>query len=131
MRATQAAKGLWSSYRDFDLAPYGERLYRASIWFVPRRFAPRALILVALGVLFLVLLFTGILGTFYDWLTGWTTEGEPWTHIMRDDPWIFWTFGPLLLIALFKVVPHQAVGRLYLITSAFLVGFLGGHVFWA
>ena len=140
MRAAQATRDLWSSYRDLDLAAYiedrrsrgriGGGLYRAGEWLVLRRFAVGGLSLGALGVLLLVLLFTGSLGTFYDWLIGWTTEGEPWTHIMRDNPWIFWTFGSLLLIALFKVVPHQAVGRLYLITSAFLVGFLGGHVFW-
>ena len=142
MRAPQAARNAWTSYREFevDIAAYVEerktkggivaRLYRANEWLVPRRLAIGAVILGAVGALFLGLLLTGSLRTFYDWLIGWTTAGEPWTHIMRDNPWIYWAGAGSVLLVLFKVVPRQAVGRLYLIALVFFVGFLGGHVFW-
>ena len=140
MRARQAVQSAWSSYRELDVAAYVEdrktkggmveRLYRAGEWLQPKRLAIGLVILVAVGVVFLALLATGALGTFYDWLIGWTTADEPWTHIMRDNPWIYWAGAGAILLVLFKLVPRQAVGRLYLIVLVFLVGFLGGHVFW-
>ena len=49
---------------------------------------------------------------------------------MRDDPWIFWVFAPVILAVLFFMVPRKAFGQLWIVTATFLIGFLGGHVFW-
>ena len=133
MRAKQTAKNLLSTYRDFNLEPSEVRvvqtLSRTRDWFEPKRFGIGAVILGAIAIVFLVLLFTNNLTAFYDWLIGWTTNDEAWTGIMRENPWIFRAFAAGVLLGLF-FLPRLAVGRLYLITSVFILGFIGGHVFW-
>ena len=133
MRAKQTAKNLLSSYHDFNLEPAEVRvvrtLSRTRDWFEPKRFITGAVVIGAIVFVVLVLLFTGNLATSYDWLIGLTPKKEPLTNIMREIPWIFWAFVAVVLLCLF-FLPRLAVGRLYLITLVFTVGFLGGHVFW-
>lgn len=133
MRAKQTAKNLLSSYHDFNLEPAEVRvvrtLSRTRDWFKPKRFITGAVVIGAIVFVVLVLLFTGNLATSYDWLIGLTPKKEPLTNIMREIPWIFWAFAAVVLLCLF-FLPRLAVGRLYLITLVFTVGFLGGHVFW-
>ena len=141
MSAATMMVNVWNSYVDFSLPKRLEErrakknietslLERFSVWQRPKRLLLSVGILAAIAVLLLALLATGNVGAFYDWLIGWSSDGKPWTHIMRDRPWIFWVFGPLLLAVLFFVVPRYAAGRVWIITATFLVGFLGGHVFW-
>ncbi len=141
MSAAPKPRDLWNSYLDFSLPEKLEKrreeqgiekslVARFSDWLKPKRLLISVSIIVGLLVVLLVLLFTGNLGAFYDWLIGWSSDGKPWTHIMRDNPWIFWVFAPIVLAILFFVVPRYAYGRLWMVTAAFLVGFLGGHVFW-
>ena len=101
----------------------------ASDWFEPMRFKTGAIILVAVVIAVIVLLVTGNLTSFYSWLIGWSTAGEPYTYIMRRDPWIFWAFALVVVAGLF-FLPRLAVGRLYIMACVFTIGFLGGHVFW-
>ena len=104
-------------------------MQRASDWFEPKRFKTGAIILVAVVIAVIVLLVTGNLTSFYSWLIGWSTAGEPYTYIMRRDPWIFWAIALVVVAGLF-FLPRQAVGRLYIMACVFTIGFLGGHVFW-
>ena len=104
-------------------------MQRASGWFEPKRFKTGLVILGAIIIAVIVLLVTGNLTSFYGWLIGWSTGGEAWTNIMRNDPWIFWGFALVVVAGLF-FLPRQAVGRLYIMACVFTIGFLGGHVFW-
>ena len=78
----------------------------------------------------LVLLVTGNLEPVYEWLIGLTTAGEPWTHIMRRNPWTFWVTVIVVVAIVWQGAPHKAVERLLGYTSMLSVGFLSGHVFW-
>jgi len=65
----------------------------------------------------------------YTWL--WTnTTGRPWTHVMRDYPWIFPIASGGVLAPLARGLPLRYWTRVVIIWSTFALGFLGGHVFW-
>ncbi|MAX57572.1 MAG: hypothetical protein CL755_01805 [Chloroflexi bacterium] len=104
-------------------------MQRASKWFDLWRFKTGLVILGMIVIAVIVLLVTCNLTSFYSWLIGWSTGGETWTDIMRNDPWIFWGFALVVFVGLF-LFPPWAVGRLYVIACVFTLGFLGGHVFW-
>ena len=58
------------------------------------------------------------------------TTGRPFTHIMREQPWLL----PLLALPII-VVPSLVLAlrwryRLLLVVGSGLLGYLGGHVFW-
>ncbi len=104
-------------------------MQRVSEWFEPKRFKTGLVILGAIVIAGIALFVTGNLTSLYSWLIGWSTGGETWTDIMRNDPWIFWGFALVVFVGLF-LFPRWAVGRLYVIACVFTLGFLGGHVFW-
>jgi hypothetical protein len=99
-------------------------------WYEPRRFRLNLAAVLALVATAVILVLTGVIFDFYDWLIGWSSNDRPWTSIMQDNPQIYWIAAVVVLIALFKVVPHRASGRLWILTGGFMVGGLGGHVFW-
>ena len=75
------------------------------------------------------LLVTGRLGDFYRRIyTFW--PGRPWTHVMRDHPWIYALLAIALLVVPYWLAPKGRWGRSFLTYVVFLVGFLGGHVLW-
>jgi hypothetical protein len=75
------------------------------------------------------LLVTGRLGDFYRAI--WSRfPGRPWTHVMRDHPWIYLVLAAGLAIVPFLLAPRGRWGRAFLTYVIFLIGFLGGHVFW-
>jgi hypothetical protein len=75
------------------------------------------------------LLVTGRLGAFYESIWRWY-PGRPWTHVLRDRPWIFAVLATGLAIVPFLLAPRGRWGRAFLTYVIFLIGFLGGHVFW-
>ena len=75
------------------------------------------------------LLVTGRLGAFYEAIWEWY-PGRPWTHAMRDHPWIYLVLAVGLAIVPFWLAPRGRWGRAFLTYVIFLIGFLGGHVFW-
>ena len=82
-----------------------------------------AIILVVAGVL------TGWLTTTYE-LTWTQVGGEPWTAIMRRNPWIWPTGVALLWIPSARYLPLRLWVRWAYGVFLLLVGFVGGHVFW-
>ena len=75
------------------------------------------------------LLVTGRLGALYEAIWRWY-PGRPWTHVMRDHPWIYAVLAVGLAIVPFWLAPRGRWGRAFLTYVIFLIGFLGGHVFW-
>lgn len=83
----------------------------------------------ALSALIAWLAISGTLGDFYRTVyTAW--PGEPWTDAMRDRPWIYAVVALVLSVVPFLLAPKNRWGRAFLTYVIFLVGFLGGHVFW-
>ncbi len=77
----------------------------------------------------LLLLATGVLGDVYRAIyTAW--PGRPWTHVMRDHPWIYVVLAVALVWLPFVLSPPTRWGRAFVSYVVFWVGFLGGHVFW-
>jgi hypothetical protein len=75
------------------------------------------------------LLVTGMLGAAYEWI--WRrVPGRPWTHVMRDHPWVYGLLAVGLSVVPFLLAPRGRWGRAFLTYVIFLIGFLGGHVFW-
>jgi hypothetical protein len=75
------------------------------------------------------LLVSGVLGDVYESIWQWY-PGRPWTHVMRDNPWIYAVLAVSLSVVPFLLAPRGRWGRAFLTYVIFLVGFLGGHVFW-
>ncbi|MFV1992000.1 MAG: hypothetical protein ACC652_14810 [Acidimicrobiales bacterium] len=112
------------------VAPLTSQLNPA-VWLRRDRLFRSLVIIAVILVLLLILIFTGLLGTAYNnYLIVWTSNGKPWTYIMRDNWWIFWVVSIPVVLLLFFLVPRKAYGRLWLVLSMFFIGFLGGHVFW-
>jgi hypothetical protein len=75
------------------------------------------------------LLATGVLSAAYEAI--WSRfPGRPWTHVMRDHPWIYGALAAALSVVPFLLAPRDRWGRAFLAYMLFVVGFLGGHVFW-
>jgi len=65
----------------------------------------------------------------YEWL--WmNTAGEPFTYIMRRNPYLLFvpTFALLALLAL--CLPPRYWARVFLIWATYGLGLLAGHVVW-
>jgi hypothetical protein len=87
---------------------------------------------VALGVFSVTvagLFVTGRLGDVYEVIYTWW-PGRPWTHVMRDSPWLYGGLVVPLGAVPYALAPPQRWGRAFLTYVIFLIGFLGGHVFW-
>jgi hypothetical protein len=75
------------------------------------------------------LLATGVLADAYEAI--WSRfPGRPWTHIMRDHPGIYGGLAVTLSVVPFLLAPRGRWGRAFIAYMLFVVGFLGGHVFW-
>ena len=76
-----------------------------------------------------LLLVNGTLGDLYE--SVWSRwPGRPWTHVMRERPWIYALLAGALGVVPFLLAPRNRWGRAFLTYVIFLIGFLGGHVFW-
>lgn len=76
-----------------------------------------------------LLLLNGTLGDLYE--SVWSRwPGRQWTHVMRDHPWIYGLLAVALAVIPFLLAPRHRWGRAFLTYVIFLIGFLGGHVFW-
>ncbi len=70
------------------------------------------------------------LGDSYNSLTDRTTDGTPWTHIMRDHQLYFIIPAAVVMIGLGWWLRLSYAGRAIFMYSVFGIGFVGGHVFW-
>ncbi len=70
------------------------------------------------------------LGDSYGLLIDQTTDGTPWTHIMRDNRLYFIIPAAIVMIGLGWWLKLNYAGRAVFMYSAFGIGFVGGHVFW-
>lgn len=78
---------------------------------------------------------TGTIDQFYSNVTDLTSDGVPWTSIMRQNPWI-WPAGSVFLIYLIALVARLTrrsprTTRLWISAVSLGLGFVGGHVYWA
>ena len=94
-------------------------------------------LLVIAGIIAVVVIgvTTGTIDTFYADITALTTDGVPWTDIMRQNPWI-WPVGTLGLIYLTGLLGKISrrtprTTRLWVSAVSLGLGFVGGHVYWA
>jgi hypothetical protein len=77
----------------------------------------------------IALLATGVLASAYEAI--WSRfPGRPWTHVMRDKPWIYGLLAVVLSALPFLLAPRGRWGRAFIAYMLFVVGFIGGHVFW-
>ena len=75
------------------------------------------------------LLITGHLGDVYEAIYT-RFPGRPWTYVMREHPWLYAALVVPLAAVPFLLAPPQRWGRAVLTYVIFLIGLLGGHVFW-
>ena len=94
-------------------------------------------LVVVFGIIAVVVigLATGTIDGFYSDLTDFTSEGVPWTHVMRQNPWL-WPVGTAFSIYLIATVAKWTrrsprTARLWVAVVALGLGFVGGHVYWA
>jgi len=88
-----------------------------------------ASLVLAFSAAVVTLLATGMLAGAYEAI--WSrVPGRPWTHVMRDHPWIYGVLAVWLSVVPFLLAPRGRWGRAFLAYVLFVVGFLGGHVFW-
>lgn len=79
--------------------------------------------------LFVTLLVVFMLAAYDEWLIPSTTQ-KPWTHIMRDNPWVLPTIAIPVLAASAWGIPFFYRGRVLLVVATGLIFFLAGHVYW-
>lgn len=74
--------------------------------------------------------FLSLLSLLYERLWK-TTTGRPYTHIMRDYPWLYAVPALILMIAL-ALLRRRYGGWLIglAVGVAAFLGFVAGHVFW-
>ncbi len=70
------------------------------------------------------------LGDSYNTVIDATTDGTPWTNIMRDNQLYLIVPGAVLLVLVGWVLPRSYTGRANMLVIVFALGFLFGHVFW-
>jgi hypothetical protein len=93
------------------------------------------LLLAGIVAVIVVGISTGSIDQFYSNLTDLTSDGVPWTDIMRQNPWI-WPVGTILVIYVTALVARilrrsPRTIRLWLSAVSLGLGFVGGHVYWA
>ena len=102
-----------------------ERLPR---WVSFRRFI-RAAELLALLIAFIVAgSVTGVLGDAYDWFWK-NTLGQTYTSWFEENPWRYVALVVAGLLPVSVLFPPQAWARLILVSGAFALGWVGGHIF--
>ena len=92
-------------------------------------------VIVAIVATIVVLLVTGVLQDFYEWL--WmnaTTIGgntaQSYTDIMKDHPWILPIIGGVLVFVPAYYLPRRYWARVLVIAVTAGVSYVAGHVFW-
>ncbi len=102
-----------------------ERLPR---WVSFRRFV-RAVLLVALAAALIAAgSVSGVLGDAYEWF--WmNTIGQTYTSWFEENPWRYAGLVAAGLLPLGVMFPPQAWARLILVSCAFGLGWVGGHIF--
>lgn len=70
------------------------------------------------------------LGDVYQNIIDFTTDGTPWTHIMRDNRLYLIVPATLIMVLLGWLLPRDYTGRSTLLFSVLAIGFVSGHVFW-
>ncbi len=71
---------------------------------------------------------TGALGDAYDWLWK-NTLGQTYTSWFEENPWRYVALVVLGLLPVSVLFPPQAWARLILVSGAFALGWVGGHIF--
>ena len=96
-------------------------------------------VLIALGVAVTLVLvaafgegddFIERLGDSYETIYNATTDGTPWTHIMRDDQLYFIVPALIILGVAGRLMGLGFANRAILMYIVAGIGFVGGHVFW-
>ncbi len=104
-------------------------LARVPRWFSFRRFVRAAVLLALVAALIVVGAATGLLGDAYEWF--WmNTTGQKYTSWFKENPWRYVVLVSAALLPLGVLFPPQAWARLILVSGAFGLGYVGGHVFW-
>ena len=70
------------------------------------------------------------LGNVYQQIIDFTTDGTPWTHIMRDHHLYLIAPATLVMVLLGWVLPRDYTGRTTFLFAVLAIGFVAGHVFW-
>ena len=70
------------------------------------------------------------LGDVYQSIIDFTTDGTPWTHIMRDNRLYLIVPATLVMVLLGWMLPRDYTGRTSFLFSVLAIGFVAGHVFW-
>jgi len=95
----------------------------------PRKLAALVGIVLGLSGVIAALALSGALAAIYESIyTLW--PGRPWTHVMRERPWIYVVLAVAFSWLPFTLSPPHRWGRAFLSYCFFLTGFLAGHVFW-
>ena len=66
----------------------------------------------------------------YQNIIDFTTDGTPWTQIMRDNQLYLIIPGTLVMVLLGWMLPRDYTGRATLLFAVLAIGFVAGHVFW-
>ena len=70
------------------------------------------------------------LGDVYQHIIDFTTDGTPWTQIMRDNRLYLIVPGTMVMVLLGWMLPRDYTGRATLLFAVLAIGFVAGHVFW-
>ena len=86
-------------------------------------------ILFGLSAVYGYLLWQDWFGQLYEalWVS---TTGRPFTVIIRESPWLFGVPAAIAIVLTFVHLPRAYWARALIIYHTFIVGFIGGHLFW-
>ncbi len=97
-------------------------------WISFRRFVRAGLLVALIGAVISVGAVTGLLGRAYEWF--WmNTIGQTYTSWFEENPWRYVALVAGGLLPVSVLFPPQAWARLILVSAAFGLGWLGGHIF--
>jgi hypothetical protein len=97
-------------------------------WVSFRRFVRAALSVVLLAAVVAAGSTTGVLGAAYEWF--WmNTLGQTYTSWFEENPWRYVLLVGVGLLPVSVLFPPQAWARLILVSGAFGLGWVGGHIF--
>ena len=101
---------------------------RVPRWVSLRRFVRAALLVALVASLVAVGSVTGVLGDVYEWF--WmSTIGQTYTSWFEENPWRYVGLVAAALVPVSVLFPPQAWARLILVSGAFGLGFVDGHIF--
>ena len=101
---------------------------RVPRWVSFRRLVRAAELVALVAALIALGSVTGVLGDAYNWF--WmNTIGQPYTSWFQENPWRYVALIVAGLLPLSVLFPPQAWARLILVSGAFGLGWVGGHIF--